>query len=245
MKGKLALITGAAAGIGAASGAVLGRRGAKVIFADIDAERASERAYELTQQGLQGCSLSLDVTDRRACQQAALKVREEHGPISILVNNAGINGNSHLGSGDFERDWDRCISTNLTGMVNVTRSFLDDLKLTKGTIVNMASIVSFVGGIDHLGYTASKGGVRSLTQAMCRELAPFDIRVNAVAPGYVDTSMGGKGNPDVENWLAFHCPMKRHGRPEEIANAVSFLCSDDASYITGTTLTVDGGFLAV
>ena len=127
----------------------------------------------------------------------------------------------------------------------MTRSFLPALKKTHGSVINVCSVVAFTSGFAHVGYTASKGGLRSLTQAMCRELAPFGIRVNAVAPGYIDTVMGGKGDGTTDDWVDWHCPLKRFGEAHEVAGPVAFLASKAASFVNGVTLPVDGGYLTI
>ena len=142
-------------------------------------------------------------------------------------------------------EWDRSIDINLTGTYNVSMACLADLKANRGVVVNIASVIAFVSGFAQAGYAASKGGVRSLTQSMCRELTQFGIRVNAIAPGYIDTPMLGGPNPVRDEWLSWHCPAQRLGRPEEIAAVAAFLCSDEASFVNGATIPVDGGYLAV
>lgn len=134
---------------------------------------------------------------------------------------------------------------NLTGAFELTKALLEPLKACKGSVVNVSSVVGFTSSFGHVGYTTSKGGIRSLTQAMCRELAPFDIRVNAVAPGFIDTPMGPKTDPAMTKWIDWHCPLGRYGLPGEVAWPVVFLASSAASYVNGVTLPVDGGYLTV
>jgi NAD(P)-dependent dehydrogenase (short-subunit alcohol dehydrogenase family) len=244
--GKIAFITGGGQGLGAASAFAIASRGAKVILADINLNTAKAKAEEFVAQGFQADAVQLDVSDRTACNRVADDVRARHGAISFLVNNAGIVEFARMDEPESPAQWDRQIGINLTGGFNVATAFLPDLKANQGVVVNISSVAGFTSGFAQAGYTASKGGVRSLTKIMCRELAQHGMRINAVAPGYVATEgMGGKGNAAMEEWIGFHCPMKRHGRPEEVGNVVAFLCSDEASFINGATIPVDGGYLSV
>jgi NAD(P)-dependent dehydrogenase (short-subunit alcohol dehydrogenase family) len=245
MVGRTALVTGGASGIGLASARALAQRGARVVLADLSLDRGKESADQLSAEGLDAVAAQLDVSDRDACSAVCKRVSGQHGPIAILVNNAGIAGSARLGDRESPAEWDRSLAVNLTGMYNATIACLLDLKSTRGVIVNISSVVAFTSGFAQVGYAASKGGVRSLTQALCRELTPFGMRINAVAPGYIDTPMLNTGNARSDAWIDFHCPMKRYGTPEEVAKAVAFLCSDDASFISGTTIPVDGGYLAI
>ncbi len=245
LKGQLALVTGAAQGIGAAIAEALAREGAKVVLADIHAERAQGAAATLAGKGLDCIGDALDVTDRAGVDAFAERITSTVGPISILVNNAGIGANMPLADQGAPKVWDDTIAVNLTGVFNVSRAFLPALKRTKGSIVNISSVVAFTSGFADAGYVASKGGVRSLTQKLCRELAPYGIRVNAIAPGYIETAMGNSSERQYVDWLDWHCPMKRFGRPEEIGGPVVFLVSPAASFVNGVTLPVDGGYLVI
>jgi NAD(P)-dependent dehydrogenase (short-subunit alcohol dehydrogenase family) len=245
LNGQLALVTGAAQGIGKAISVALAAEGAKVIVADIRGDLAQATAAELAARGHTCWDEALDVTRRDAVDAFADRILNRLGPISILVNNAGIGSDAALDRPDAAKIWDDTIAVNLTGVFNVSRAFLPALKQTKGTIVNISSVVAFTSGFADSGYVASKGGVRSLTQKMCRELAVHGIRVNAVAPGYIDTAMVATDDRRTLDWLSWHCPMKRLGRPDEIGGPVVFLVSPAASFVNGVTLPVDGGYLAV
>jgi NAD(P)-dependent dehydrogenase (short-subunit alcohol dehydrogenase family) len=245
LSGQLALVTGAGRGIGAAIAYALATAGAKVIVADIREDLAQSSAADLRNKGLQCCGEVLDVTNRDAVIASAACITTSFGPISILVNNAGIGMNAALDQPTAPNIWDETIAVNLTGVFNVSHAFLPALKQTKGTIVNVSSVVAFTSGFADAGYMASKGGVRSLTQKMCRDLAEYGIRVNAVAPGYIDTAMGGPENSQTVEWVSWHCPMKRFGLPEEVAGPVVFLVSPAASFVNGVTLPIDGGYLVI
>lgn len=242
---RVALVTGAGGGLGTAIAYGLAEAGAKVIVTDIDAGLAEKSASLLTTKGLVAWGEGLDVTDRSAIKAFATRATKDYGNLSILINNAGVAGNARICDEDSEDTWDRNIAVHLTGAFNMARAFVPALSATQGTIINISSVVAFTSGFAHVGYVAAKGGIRTLTQAMCRELAPFSIRVNAVAPGYMDTAMGGKGDGNTDEWLNWHCPMRRFGQPNEVAGPIVFLASPAASFVNGVTLPVDGGYLTI
>lgn len=246
LKNKLALVTGAGGGLGAAIAQGFAREGARVIVADIDAARAASAAKVITDQGGQAWSETLDVTDREGVQKFAKALTERLGPIDILVNNAGISGRASMDDPQAPEVWDRIISVNLEGLFNVTHAFVPALKASHGCIINLSSIVAFVSGISSAGYVASKGAVRSLTQALARDLAPFGVRTNAVAPGLMLTEMVAPqlAVPGGTDWYMKRVPMARGGEVHEIVGPVIFLASDMASYVNGVVLPVDGGFLS-
>jgi NAD(P)-dependent dehydrogenase (short-subunit alcohol dehydrogenase family) len=247
LAGKRALVTGAGQGNGRAIALGLAAHGADIVAADIDLAGAERTAADLHGSGSNAFAFRLDVTDAAACHALAQTIERDIGDISILINNAGIIIREGLGSPRAAENWRRVLDVNLTGVFNVTHAFLPTLRKTRGTIVNLGSIASFVGVGDALGYAPSKGGVKLLTQALARDLARDGIRVNAIAPGVIETAMTEVTRNDPARLAGFvsRTPLGRVGQPEELVGPVVFLVSEMASYVSGVTLPVDGGFLAV
>jgi len=245
--GRLALVTGAGRGNGAAIARGLAAAGAEVIVTDIDRDAARTIADSIVADGGKARGFALDVTDEESCRTLARDVSLLVGPIRILVNNAGIFLRGNLLAEDGRDRWDRTMAVNVQGPFNVTMAFVDQLKLTRGTIVNIASINSYVAAAGAGAYPVSKGALAQFTRALASELAADGVRVNALAPGLIATAMSEPTRADPRRLEAFlaHVPMKRVGEPEELAGPVVFLCSDAASYITGAILPVDGGYLGV
>jgi len=244
---KRALVTGAGQGNGRAIALGLAAHGADIVVADIDLAGAERTAADLRGRGSTAFAFRLDVTDAAACNALARTIARDIGEISILINNAGIIIREGLDSPRAADNWRRVLDVNLTGVFNVTHAFLPTLRKTRGTIVNLGSIASFVGVGDTLGYAPSKGGVKLLTQALARDLARDGIRVNAIAPGVIETAMTEVTRNDPARLAGFlgRTPLGRVGQPEELVGPVVFLVSEMASYVSGVTLPVDGGFLAV
>ena len=246
LKDKLALITGGGGGLGSAMARGFVREGARVIVADVQRDKAQAVAEALRAQGGEAWAETVDVTDRSAVQTMAESLTRRIGPIDVLVNNAGISGKARIDDVNATEVWDRLIQVNLQGLFNVTHAFVPALKQTHGCIVNLSSIVAFVSGISSAGYIASKGAVRSFTQALARDLAPFGVRANAVAPGLMLTDMVAPqlAVPGGTDWYMKRVPMARGGEVDEIVGPVVFLSSAMASYVNGVVLPVDGGFLS-
>lgn len=243
---RLALITGAGGGLGSALARGFAREGARVILADLDTARTSLVVREIESEGGAAYSEVLDVSDRQQSRDFADLVLARYGPIDILVNNAGVSGRSRIDDPEAPAVWDRILAVNLEGVFNVTHAFVPQLKTTRGCLINLSSIVAFVSGISSAGYIASKGAVRSLTQALARDLAPFGVRANAVAPGLMLTEMVAAQleTPGGTDWYMNRTPMARGGEVHEIVGPVVFLASGMASYVNGVVLPVDGGFLS-
>jgi NAD(P)-dependent dehydrogenase (short-subunit alcohol dehydrogenase family) len=247
LKGRIALVTGAGRGNGRAIAVGLAAAGASVIVTDIDEKSAQESAGLCREHGVESWSFVLDVSDASACDMLAARVATEVGTVDILVNNAGVLLFGRMEEPGARERWERTQSINVDGPYNLVTAFLEALKVSKGCIVNVGSIQSFVGGVGQVAYIASKGAIVQLTKALAVELAVHGIRVNAIAPGLIDTPMTNgvqKSEKTLKGILA-HVPMRRIGQPEELQGGVVFLSSPAASYITGAILPIDGGYLAV
>ena len=243
---KTALVTGAAQGNGRAIAAGFARAGYRVIATDIDGRRLAATVAEIATEGFVAHDYLLDVADRAAARTLAETVRRAHGDISVLINNAGIIARGGILAPDALVHWDRLREVNIDGLLNVTHAFVPQLVAAKGAILNIASIMSFRGSAVTFAYSATKGAVKQITHNLAIELAPAGVRVNALAPGVIETAMtaGTRANPDALAAFMRRTPMGRVGRPEELVGAALFLVSDAASYITGAILPVDGGYLA-
>jgi NAD(P)-dependent dehydrogenase (short-subunit alcohol dehydrogenase family) len=243
LDGRIALITGAGSGIGAAIARAMAEAGARILSVDVNVGAAVRTANAV---GGDAVGLACDVSDRAACDALAAKVKTEVGAISVLVNNAGIIRRGKVTDANTRRDWDETLAVNLDGPYNMVTAFLDQLRETKGSIVNIGSIQSFVALPNSAAYTTTKGGVRLLTKALAIELSPMGIRVNAIGPGFTATPLNidARENPEYMANFTGRIPLGRIGTPEDIALPAVFLASDMARYITGVTLPVDGGYLA-
>jgi 3-oxoacyl-[acyl-carrier protein] reductase len=252
LQNHIAVITGAGSGIGRAIATGYAREGARVVLLDINAEAAAEAAQEIRKAGGQADSFALDVTKREDCVAIARQIAEKVGPVSILVNNAGIARRSGMtgAAATVIGEWEDVIAINLTGVFNVTHAFLETLRAGKGRIVNIGSIQSFV----HVrtpsspAYTASKHGVLGFTRALAAELGKDGVRVNAIGPGFIETAINAKmraEHPDRAKMFVDHTPLGRAGQPEDIVGPAIFLASDMSSYVTGSIVMADGGYRAV
>jgi len=243
--GKVALITGGASGMGQSEAVIFAREGAKVIVADVLEAEGKKVADSL---GGAGRFVALDVTSEAAWQQAIATAVDTFGKLDVLVNNAGI-------SGTFDPDtlstsaWDRLMDVNAKGVFLGMKHAIPQMEKTGGgAIVNISSVSGFVGQVGiHMAYNASKGAVRLMTKSAAVQYARSGIRVNSVHPGVLPAMRSSKAtaDPAFRQKMLAGVPMRREGRVEEVAHAVLFLASDEASYITGTELVVDGGWLAV
>lgn len=239
---KVALVTGAGRGIGRETALQLARQNATVIVNyNGNKAAAQETVRMITEAGGMAECMQCSVADYEAVEHMIKTIIEKYGSIDILVNNAGITKDSLL-IGMSEQDFDDVMDTNLKGAFNCIRHAARQMiKQRSGRIINIASVVGLSGNAGQANYAASKAGIIGLTKSVARELATRCITVNAVAPGYVDTDMTKVLKESVRETVMQQIPMKRMGRPEDIADAVIFLASDRASYITGQVLSVDGG----
>lgn len=242
-EGKVALITGGASGIGAACVEKFAGEGARVVVADFN---PSGEAYveSLKQQGKQALFVKMDVTCEQDVQNAFDSAANAYGRVDIAVANAGIGQQEPTVDLAYE-DWKKIIDINLSGVFLTDKWAARQMRQQGGgVIVNMGSIHSHVARADIAGYAASKGGVKLLTQSMCLSYAQDNIRINAVCPGYIKTPLLDGVGEEVFEYLASLHPQGRLGRPEEVADAVAFLCSQEATFINGSCLMVDGGYTA-
>ncbi|KAA0969424.1 SDR family oxidoreductase [Aureimonas fodinaquatilis] len=246
LQGRLALITGAGRGLGSAIAQGMAEAGARVILADLNGADVETQAETLRKAGLDARGVALDVTDRAALAEHAARLMADEGGLDVLVNNAGVAGRASFDDPAVAEVWDRVIAVNLEGTFNASQALTPALIARKGNVVHLSSVAGFVAGGSTAGYVVSKGAVRSLTQVMARDLAQHGVRVNAVAPGIMMSQMAVAqlNRPGGADWFLNRVPMKRIGETREIVDPVIFLASDMASFITGTVLPVDGGFLA-
>ncbi|MEM9683412.1 MAG: SDR family oxidoreductase [Pseudomonadota bacterium] len=252
LEGHRAAVTGGASGIGRGIAMGFAEEGAEVVILDANAEAAAAVRQEILRAGHTAHSFELDVRERAMCDRVAEEIGGSLGPVSILVNNAGINRRNPF-SGDRDAvagDWADIISVNLDGVFNVTHAFLDQLRETKARVVNIGSIQSFVHvrWPNSVAYTTSKHGVLGLTRALAAELGKDGIRVNAIGPGMIETPLNAEtraNNPDLMKTLLDHTPLGRTGKPADVVGPAIFLASDLASYVTGGIVMADGGYRSI
>jgi 3-oxoacyl-[acyl-carrier protein] reductase len=244
LKGKVAVITGSARGIGRSVAEKLAQAGASIVITDILTEIGEKTAEEISKKyGVETIFVPGNVVSMESMVELASKTLEKFGKIDILVNNAGITRDT-LFMRMKEEDFDLVLNINLKGTYNCTQAFFKSMiKKRSGSIINMASVVGIMGNAGQVNYSASKAGMIGMTKSLAREVGKRNIRVNAVAPGYIQSEMTDVLSEEVKEEFAKNIPMGAMGTPEDIANTVLFLASDLSSYITGQTISVNGGML--
>jgi len=243
LKGKTALVTGSARGIGKTIVLELARQGCNVVVSDIDLEGAKSTAKEAEACGVKALAVRADVSQAEAVEAMIKQVIDTFGQIDILVNNAGITRDSLLMRMS-EEDWDQVIQINLKSAFLCTKAVIRGMmKQRSGKIINMASVVGVGGNAGQANYAASKAGLIGLTKSTAKEAAARNIQVNAVAPGFIETDMTAHLPKDAIEWFMNNTPVKRAGKPEDVANTVLFLASPASDYITGQVIHVDGGMM--
>ncbi len=242
VKDKVIIITGGAGGIGKETAKLLAKEGAKVVIFDINEERLTEAKKEIEKYGIVE-AIKADVTDFKSVSDAVNKVYEKFGKIDVLINNAGITRDGFLSKMDLE-DWNKVIAVNLTGVFNTTKAVVPYmLERGEGNIISISSVVGVYGNIGQTNYAASKAGIIGMTKTWAKELGRKGIRANAVAPGFIKTEMTAKVPEKVINIMIEKTPLGRMGEPEDVANLLLFLSSDESSFINGQVIGVDGGLI--
>ena len=240
LKGKVALVTGASRGIGAAIASALSQAGARVIGTATTEKGAARITENLISQGR---GAILDITNTESSLALISDILNQENTLDIVINNAGIT-NDNLLARMKENDWNDVINANLNGTYRICKLALKTMmKQRYGRIINISSVVGLTGNPGQTNYAASKAGVIGFTKSLAREVSSRDITVNCVAPGFIETEMTKVLPDDVKLRMAENIPMKKFGKPEDVANAVRFLASEQAGYITGTVLNVNGGML--
>ena len=241
LQGKVAVVTGGSRGIGRQIGITLAAAGAEVVLADLDLTGAERSASEITAAGGKARAVTMDVATDAGVEKAVAGLLEDYDRIPILVNNAGITRDNLLMRMKPE-EWDGVIQTNLVGVYRLCRAIVPSMVRARyGRVVNISSVVGSMGNAGQCNYAAAKAGVQGFTRSLAREVASRNVTVNCVAPGFIDTAMTQALDETARKRLLEQVPIKRLGTPEDIAAAVLFLVGESASYITGTTLHVNGG----
>jgi 3-oxoacyl-[acyl-carrier protein] reductase len=243
LQDKVAIITGGARGIGRAIALLFAKEGADIVIWDVNLQEAEKTAAEIGALGRQSLAQGVDVTDYQKVEEAVNKILDKFTKVDILVNNAGITKDGLLLRLS-EQDWDAVLNVNLKGTFNCTKAVSKVmLKQHRGKIINIASIIGIIGNPGQANYAASKAGIIALTKTAAKELASRNINVNAVAPGFIQTEMTAKLPEDLKEKMLAAIPMGKFGSPQDVASVCLFLASEEASYINGQVIVVDGGMV--
>ncbi len=243
LKGKVALVTGAAQGIGKAIAETLAKEGANVAICDVNIEKAEETAKELAKLGIKTAAYKTNVSVAAECDALIDSTVKDLGKLDILVNNAGVTRDGLLIRMS-EQDWDLVIAINLKGTFNCTKAAVKTMmKARYGRIINISSVIGLMGNAGQVNYAASKSGVLGITRSIAKEYANRNITVNAVAPGYIQTAMTDKLTEEQKQAMLKFVPLSRMGQPQDVANGVLFFASPLADYVTGQVLAIDGGMV--
>ena len=238
---KTAIITGSGRGIGAAIAKRLAKDGFNIVINELSEEAGQQTVEECRALGVKAAVYAADVSDYSQCEEMVKKAKEEFGTLDVLVNNAGITRDGLLLRMS-EENYDAVIRINQKSVFNMTKLVgAIMLRQKSGSIVNLASVAGLYGNPGQMNYSASKGAVIAMTKTAAKELGSRGIRVNAVAPGFIQTPMTDKLTDEQKNAILGQIAMKRYGQPEEIANVVAFLCGEDSSYVTGQIIEISGG----
>ncbi|MFF2289053.1 3-oxoacyl-[acyl-carrier-protein] reductase [Peribacillus butanolivorans] len=241
LKEKVAIITGASGAIGEATAKKFAMEGAKLVLVDLNIEDIQQTAATIQEIGGETIGIPVDVTNREKVEQLMNKTMDHYGRVDIVINNAGITQDAQLVNMT-EEQWNSVIDVNLKGVFNIAQAAAKVMKEQKsGVIINASSVVGTYGNFGQSNYAASKWGVNGLTKTWAKELGKYGIRVNAIAPGFISTPMVEKMPEKVLEMMKKKSPLNKMGNTEDIANGYAFLASDEAQFITGTILSIDGG----
>ncbi|MCX9088641.1 MAG: 3-oxoacyl-ACP reductase FabG [Candidatus Methanoperedens sp.] len=242
LENKVVIITGAGSGIGKETALLFAKEGAKVVVADVNEKGGEETVAEIKRNG-DGFFFKLDVSNREQSKQMAKTVLEKYGKIDVLINNAGIVQDAFV-SKMTEQQWDKVIDINLKGVFNCIQAVVDIMmNQGSGVIINTSSIVGLNGNVGQVNYSATKAGLIGMTKTLAKELGKKGIRVNAVAPGFIATPMTAAVPEKILEMMTEKTPLRRLGKPEDIANAYLYLASDESNFVNGAVLSVDGGLI--
>lgn len=242
LEGKIALVTGGSRGIGQMICVRLARMGATVGINYVSNSAAAEETLkEIENKGGKAFLACFDVSDASSVQEAMKQITDDHGSVDILVNNAGITRDGLMARMK-EADWDNVLDTNLKGAFTCTKAAMKGMmKKRWGRVINITSVIGFLGNAGQVNYAAAKAGLVGLTKSIARELAPRNVTVNCVAPGYIVTDMTSELSEDIQDAIKAQIPLGTLGQPDDVAAAVAYLASNDSGYVTGQTIHVNGG----